>query len=70
MRANDAAQKARWEAMIDEATVDCYDEYEESSGMLATREDHPEFPFQIRLLGGTLEALRWLQTSSLLDARW
>ena len=56
--------------MIDEATVDCYDEYEESSGMLATWEDHLGFPFQIRLLGGTLEGLRWLQTSSLLNARW
>ena len=56
--------------MIDETTVDCYDGCEESSGMLATREDHPEFPFQSRLLGRTVEALRWLQTSSLLDARW
>jgi hypothetical protein len=54
-QAYDAEQKARWEAMIDEATVDCYDEYEEFSGMLATLEDRLEFPFQAKVLGETVE---------------
>ena len=30
-----ADKKARWNAMIEEATVDCYNEYEEFAGMLA-----------------------------------
>jgi hypothetical protein len=41
--------------MIDEATVDCYDEYEEFAGMLATLEDRLEFPFQAKVLGETVE---------------
>jgi hypothetical protein len=35
--------------MIDEATVDCYDEYEEFAGILATLEDRLEFPFQAKV---------------------
>jgi hypothetical protein len=40
------AQKVRWEDMIEEAPVDCYNEYEEFTGMLATLEDRLESPFQ------------------------
>jgi len=50
----DVEQKARWEAMIDEATVDCYGEYEEFAGVLATLEDRLEFPFQAKVLGKRL----------------
>ena len=52
-----AGQEARWRAMIEEATVDCYNEYEEFAGMLATLEDHLEFPFQARALGETIEVV-------------
>ena len=45
------------ESMIDEATVDCYDEYEEFAGMLATLEDSLEFPFQVKGLGETVEVI-------------
>jgi hypothetical protein len=56
-RTYDAQQKARWEAMIDEATVDCYDESEAFAGMLATLEDRLEFPFQAKVLGETVEVI-------------
>ena len=52
-----AAKKARWEAMIEEATVDCYGEYEEFAGMLATLEDRLKFPFEARMLGETVEVV-------------
>ncbi len=51
------AQKVRWEAMIEEATVDCYNEYEEFTGMLATLEDRLEFPFQAWVLGEAVEVI-------------
>jgi Calcium binding len=43
--------------MIDEATVDCYGEDEEVSGMLATLEDRLAFPFQAKVLGETVEVI-------------
>lgn len=52
-----AAKKARWEAMIEEATVDCYGEYEAFAGMLATLEDRLEFPFEARVLGERVEVI-------------
>lgn len=36
---------------IDEATVDCYGESEETSGLLTMIEDEVEFPFKTELLG-------------------
>jgi hypothetical protein len=56
-RAYDAQQKARWAAMIAEATVDCYDEYEAFAGILATLEGRLEFPFQVKVLGETVEVI-------------
>ena len=56
-RGYDVEQKARWEAMIDEAIVDCYGEYEEFAGILATLEDRLEFPFQAKVLGETVEVI-------------
>jgi hypothetical protein len=55
-QAYDAEQKAQWEARIDEATVDCYDESEAFVGMLATLEDRLEFPFQAKMLGKRLKS--------------
>lgn len=37
--------------LIEEATVDCYDEYEEFWGFLATVEDALPFPFWATVLG-------------------
>lgn len=56
-RAYDVEQKARWEAMIDEATVDCYGEYEEFAGILPTLEDRLEFTFQAKVVGETVEVI-------------
>lgn len=56
-RAYDVEQKARWEAMIDEATVDCYGEYEAFAGILATLEDRLAFPFQAKVVGETVEVI-------------
>jgi 5,10-methenyltetrahydromethanopterin hydrogenase len=55
-QAYDAEQKTQWKAMIDESTVDCYDEHEEFAGMLATLEDRLEFPFQAKILGKRLRS--------------
>jgi hypothetical protein len=56
-KAPPATQKARWEALIEEATVDCYGEYEEFAGMLATLDDRLEFPFEARVLGERVEVI-------------
>jgi hypothetical protein len=56
-RAYDAEQKARWEAMIEEASIDCYNEYEEFAWMLATLEGRLEFPFQAKILAETVEVI-------------
>lgn len=63
-KAPPAAQKARWEAMIAEATVDCYGEYEEFAGMLATLENRLEFPFAARVLGETAEVIELDENAS------
>ena len=49
--------KARLEAMIEEATVDCYNGDEEFAGMLATLEDRLAFPFRARVLGEAVEVI-------------
>lgn len=56
-KAPPAAKKARWEALIAEATVDCYGEYEEFAGMLATLADRLDFSFPARVLGETVEVI-------------
>jgi hypothetical protein len=50
-------RRARWQAMIEEATVDCYNEDEEFSGMFATLEDRLAFPFQAWALGEMVEVI-------------
>jgi hypothetical protein len=39
------------EALIEEATVDCYDEYEQATGLFTMIEDELELPFTTRVLG-------------------
>ena len=39
------------ETLIEEATVDCYDEYEQATGLFTMIEDELEIPFTTRVLG-------------------
>lgn len=39
------------QALIDKATVDTYDEYEERCGFFAMLEDHVVFPFKAKIIG-------------------
>ncbi len=41
----------RLEKLIEEATVDCYDEEEQHSGLLTMIEDEVVFPFDARVIG-------------------
>jgi len=43
--------KAELDAMIEEATVDCYDELEQASGFFTMIEDHLTVPFATKVLG-------------------
>ena len=45
------ADAGRLEALVEEATVDCYDETEQALGLVTMIEDHLELPFQTRVLG-------------------
>lgn len=42
---------ARLAALIDEATIDCYGEEEQHSGLLTMIEDNVECPFQAKVIG-------------------
>jgi hypothetical protein len=39
------------EALIEEATVDCYDEYEQATGLLTMIQDELDMPFTTRIFG-------------------
>lgn len=43
--------KARLEAMIEEATVDCHDESEQVTGWFTMLEEHLGVPFETKILG-------------------
>lgn len=43
--------------LLEEATVDCYDEEEEFAGVFATLEDNLGFPLQARAMGNVVEVL-------------
>jgi Calcium binding len=45
------ADARRLEALVEEATVDCYDETEQALGLFTMIEDRLELPFQARVLG-------------------
>lgn len=47
----------RVKALLEEATVDCYDEEEEFSGVLSSLADNLQFPLQARLAGDLVEVL-------------
>ena len=47
----EAATSAQLDELIEEATVDCYDEEEQASGFLAVIEDNLALPFTTRILG-------------------
>ena len=39
------------EELIDEGTVDCYDEYEQKAGMICSVTDGVECPFEAKVIG-------------------
>ncbi|MEK6537173.1 MAG: calcium-binding protein [Actinomycetota bacterium] len=43
--------KARFDAMVEEATVDCYNESEEAGGWFTLIEENLKLPFETELLG-------------------
>lgn len=45
----------RLEALLEEATVDCYGEEEEFTGVLYTLADNLNFPLQARAMGNLVE---------------
>ena len=50
--------------MIEEATVDCYDEEEEFMGILYALADNLSFPFKAKALGETVEVIGIDDTNS------
>jgi hypothetical protein len=46
-----AMSKAQLDAMVEEATVDCYNEAEQVTGLLTVIEDELTVPFKTRVLG-------------------
>jgi len=49
-----AISKAELDALIEEATVDCYNEAEQITGLFTMLEDHLALPFQSAVLGMTV----------------
>ena len=47
----------RLQELLDQATVDCYDEEEEFGGVLCTLEDNLIFPLQAEAMGEPVEVL-------------
>jgi len=47
----------RLNALLEEATVDCYDEEEEFTGILVTLDERLNFPLQARALGEPVEVI-------------
>ena len=47
----------RLEALLEEATVDCYDEEEEFAGILVTLDENIQFPLQAKVLGQVVEVI-------------
>lgn len=50
------AQK-QLDKLLEEATVDCYDEYEAFEGVVVTLGDRLPFPFEAKALGETVEVI-------------
>ncbi len=51
----------RLEELIEEATVDCYDEEEQHSGLLTMIEDEVVFPFSAKVMGDVVQVtgMKW-----------
>lgn len=49
--------ETRLEALLEQATVDCYDEEEEFSGVLCTLGDNLSFPLQAEAMGERVEVI-------------
>jgi hypothetical protein len=43
--------KARLDELVEEATVDCYNESEQATGLYTMIEDHLQLPFETEVLG-------------------
>jgi hypothetical protein len=52
------AEKPDLEAMVEEATVDAYNESEQVSGLFTMIEDNLEVPFKTKVLGATVTVER------------
>ncbi len=50
--------KAELKALIEDATVDCYNEAEQITGLFTMLEDHLALPFQTSVLGVTVTVTR------------
>lgn len=50
--------KSRLAEMIEEATVDAYDESEQATGWFTMFEDHLELPFETKVLGAVVTVAR------------
>jgi len=48
---NDNYDREYLEALIEEATVDCYNEHEQAAGLFTKIEDELDLPFTTRILG-------------------
>jgi hypothetical protein len=51
------ARKQRLQRLIEEATVDCYDEEEQATGLFTMIEERLELPFKTTVLGGTVDVV-------------
>ena len=49
--------KDRLEALLEEATIDCYNEEEEFAGILCTLDERLNFPLQATALGESVEVM-------------
>ena len=47
----DGLDRRRLEELIEEATIDCYNEYEQAAGLFTMIEDNLHLPFTTRVLG-------------------
>lgn len=50
--------KKKLEAMIEEATVDCYNESEQAGGWFTMIEEHLKLPLEIEILGAPASVVR------------
>jgi hypothetical protein len=53
-----ANSKAALDALIEEATVDCYNDEEQVTGLFTLLEDNLELPFETSVLGVTVTAAK------------